>query len=332
MPAVTREHKLALIIGFSVFLFVLVLVSDALSKAREEPLANAEVTEPGPIERLSRMFEELRTTPPLVEERDLGAGVGEEREVLVPEGMGEAARSQAAGVNQAGPAGGEAGGLLDDRQAQRRRSNAGPTDILPPGVMIAGSAFDDAEPVPPEFAGLFNPVGSRGEERDQPLKIHQAIRDRDEAREIIRPSESDTRFALYIVKPKQTLSQISAEVLGSAGRWRELQRLNPGLIDDEGNVRAGVEIRVPVAVGDAAPRRAGAAAAAATPERERVKEPIPEIRTRSYVVKKGDTLSEIAMRELGTVRRADEIRRLNPGRIGDKGEVFLGTTLKLPAR
>ena len=63
-----------------------------------------------------------------------------------------------------------------------------------------------------------------------------------------------------------------------------------------------------------------------------MKEPIPEIRTRSYVVKKGDTLSEIAMRELGTVRRADEIRRLNPGRIGDKGEVFLGTTLKLPAR
>lgn len=55
-------------------------------------------------------------------------------------------------------------------------------------------------------------------------------------------------------------------------------------------------------------------------------EPTPVERT--YVVKPGETLSQISARELGTARRASEIARLNG--ITNANRVFAGQKLKLP--
>jgi hypothetical protein len=48
------------------------------------------------------------------------------------------------------------------------------------------------------------------------------------------------------------------------------------------------------------------------------------------VVAGGETLGDIALRELGTSRRAAEIARLNA--IDDPGRIRQGQMLKLPAR
>jgi len=51
---------------------------------------------------------------------------------------------------------------------------------------------------------------------------------------------------------------------------------------------------------------------------------------RTYTVKSGDTMSEIAMNQLGTMKRADEIVKLNGLKTGSGLKV--GMTLKLPAK
>lgn len=50
---------------------------------------------------------------------------------------------------------------------------------------------------------------------------------------------------------------------------------------------------------------------------------------KSYTVKKGDTLSAIAKRELGNAARWPEIHRLNPD-IEDPNLIHPGQTLRLP--
>jgi len=47
-------------------------------------------------------------------------------------------------------------------------------------------------------------------------------------------------------------------------------------------------------------------------------------------VKKGDTLGQIAMRELGTSKRANEILTLN--KLSDANSIRVGQKLKLPAK
>jgi nucleoid-associated protein YgaU len=65
-----------------------------------------------------------------------------------------------------------------------------------------------------------------------------------------------------------------------------------------------------------------------TPEPERTPPAAPEAGARRYTVQPGDTLSEIASRELGTVRRMGEILALNPDL--DPDRVVVGRVLDLP--
>lgn len=58
--------------------------------------------------------------------------------------------------------------------------------------------------------------------------------------------------------------------------------------------------------------------------------PFAEHSVRLYKVQKGDTLSQIAERELGTVKRQGEVTALNPGL--DPAQIRTGSTLLLPAR
>ena len=67
------------------------------------------------------------------------------------------------------------------------------------------------------------------------------------------------------------------------------------------------------------------------PERIATQTPAPEKTPRTggtYVVKKGDMLSVISQRELGTSRRWREIVALNPGIRPDR--LFVGARLKMP--
>jgi nucleoid-associated protein YgaU len=120
----------------------------------------------------------------------------------------------------------------------------------------------------------------------------------------------------YKVKSGDTLGEIAAAELGSSTRWVDIQRLNKMI--EPSKVRAGMTLVLPNE------RSSGVAAVPAKPDAA------PKATGgRNYVIKNGDSLSEIASRELGSAARWTEIRDLNPGL--DPSRLKVGTTLALPA-
>lgn len=120
----------------------------------------------------------------------------------------------------------------------------------------------------------------------------------------------------WTVKRGETLSGIASKALGSAKRWREIADLNPRI--DPNRIPVGATLVLPG--GAAAPRRAPAR----TPAKD---EPVLAS-AGEYVVRKGDMLSLIAQRELGSAARWREIQKLNPKINPDR--LIVGTVLALP--
>jgi nucleoid-associated protein YgaU len=123
----------------------------------------------------------------------------------------------------------------------------------------------------------------------------------------------------YTVKAGDTLGEIARRELGSAKRWEEIQSLNGSL--DPKRLRAGMTIKLPggqAATGNAPSTTGGVATPAAQ----------PRAGGRTYTVKSGDTLGEIAKRELGSAQRWNEIQALNPGL--NPNRMVVGAELVLP--
>lgn len=203
---------------------------------------------------------------------------------------------------------------------------------------------------PPSEAGPRAPVsGDEGLSRPSPrggaLQVDPALRSNAVANELANPSTPDgvdarlardlerearareaaatpargsTTGREHVVREGESLWRIAEVECGDGNRWREIATLNG--IGDADSIRAGTKLRLP---GAAAPE---ATASASAPER--APSAPPRQGARAYVVQKGDSLSVIASRELGTVKRMAEIRALNSLR---DDRVLAGSTLWLPA-
>ncbi len=108
----------------------------------------------------------------------------------------------------------------------------------------------------------------------------------------------------YTVQRGDTLSSIAEEQLGDASRWPEIFVLNRHILSDPDEIRPGQELTLPT--------------------------DHPESPPRLYTVRRGDTLSKIAERELGNANRWREIFELNRDVIEDPDEIFPGQVLVLP--
>ena len=109
----------------------------------------------------------------------------------------------------------------------------------------------------------------------------------------------------YTVQPGDTLSGIAQQQLGNAGRWPEIFVLNRSIIQHPDRISPGQVLTLP---GD-------------TPM-----QPPPRI----YIVRRGDTLSNIAQRELGDASRWPEIFERNREVIRDPDRIFPDQALILP--
>lgn len=67
--------------------------------------------------------------------------------------------------------------------------------------------------------------------------------------EVVEPeppaSEPAEELQIYVVKKGDSLSKISKEVYGTAGRWREIYEANRDRIDEPNLIRPGWELRIP---------------------------------------------------------------------------------------
>lgn len=112
---------------------------------------------------------------------------------------------------------------------------------------------------------------------------------------------------IHVLQPGDTLQSVSQQHFGTTRRWPEIARLNN--ITNADRIREGQRLRLPG---------------------EETTRPAPkQARATTYTVKKGDTLSGIASKALGSKRRWRDIQTIN--NIQDPTTIAIGDVLTLPS-
>lgn len=310
--AVTREHKLALIIGFSLILFVGILISDHLSKAgggvyQDPPDAEQRLAETiGPMD----------------------VGLGPRR---LPDRAAAALEQHRAAAERS----------RQRRQADQPQTHA-PGEVAGPSSPLATAEFPSPEQpllIPVEPAGaatqgeslvqsgwrlIDQVVSGIGEGTLSPRPALEIEQSRGApAPGAVLPEEP---FVTHVVKPDESLYQIAQDYYGAGAQWTRIRDFNTGRVGEDGLVRVGVTIRIP-GVEDRPAARSPRTAAAAS----QAGQPAPAAQVRTYTVRKNDTLGEIAQQLLGSARRRAEIVELNRDKIANEDEIRVGMVLAIPA-
>lgn len=323
----TREQKLALIIGFSLILAVGVLISDHLSRAQSDPIvADQAIDQPMIVPRLADVPPSLGETMRPIPGRDavrmesIAANEPAVRETLP--GMGNVTS-----------------------QGERERNPAG-IRVSPRESVAAGR--------PPETVRDETREGPRVEESrslaQAPLKLDlfervdgfpvpgtQIIREPDAGpdevasqmtpREIVavEPKKTEPQPVRHLVSEGESLYSIAEKYYGNGNLWPKLAEANTGRVNEKGHVFKDAEILVPVREGMRIPSETGRVALTKTSEAG-----VPGPRYATYTIQKGDTLSEITQELMGTVRRMDELIELNSDQINDANDIRVGMKLRYP--
>lgn len=334
----TRELKLALIVGFTLVLVVTVLISDHLSKARQvkldtgttqltvapaqwpreaggsSPAMNpvpgplAQIPETKPAEPAPRVADSTPREPspePLVTRtadstKPTADPVPELRLGRTPDPLADEIKAR--------------GGTIDHKTG---------TFQLPVTARVDRTPTGDSKPLPGGAEKLTPPATT-------PKAVTPTLT----------PGEQS-----YTIAAGDSATKIAAKFYGDGKHWRKLAEFNPGIIGKDGEVRAGQSLRVPtseILLGKAAPKGkdltkpADAKLAKADPKTDKKaadkKLPEPPKPTKTYIVQKGDSLGTIALKTLGSSKKMGELLAANTDVIQDEDNVPAGTVLKIPAK
>jgi nucleoid-associated protein YgaU len=346
---VTREHKLALIIGFSILLVVGVLVGDHFSKARTDRVNPALLgADPATGLQPDLQASNAPATTRMAGLTPGGAGSGADAAMPPPAPMA---------IEMGAPAGVPVppeSGLAGEgvQMIPPATILVGPSEPLPPPVVVVPPTI-----TPPSQANLpgdpgrastipgFVPVPELAPTTPVPPAQAQL-------------PLSTGRLISHPVRPGDTLYRLAQQYYGDSKLWEPLAEYNRRLLGPGNRLSVGVTLRIPprdVLLGRArlgeqgspitAPT-AGPGAAPATPSSVPTAPPPPgrtapstpprtglaqAPATTEYVVQRGDTLGEISLKMLGTSRRWREILELNRSVIRDENALTVGTRLRLPA-
>ena len=267
----TREQKLALIMGFALVLVVGVLVSDHLSKA-----SRGDALQTGGLEGALAQRTDREVNPLLV---NRGA-------------VGDAFATPEVPAEERG---------FFDRMRDGFEEAAGDVGTLPKAARTTETRERSEVP---EFVNGQSPMTA-----DRPAGAK-----------------------IYRVKPDDSLWSIAQREYNDGALHTKLAEYNHDRVGQGGTIREGASLLIPAKDvllryqrGDN--RVVGRENARPTPQREA---PTPRTRTVEYTVKKGETLSGICQRELGSGKRWREVVELNKGDIPEDGIVRIGQTILLP--
>lgn len=337
----TREHKLSLIIGFVLILIVGVLISDHMSEARSTQLASVAVDDErstlgvgdgiSPVERWVRenaaeiqAAAKTEAAPPALDDTSLAMQTGATPEhtprqdasvpddgfapVVIPNGS----------LARQNDESGNMGRALEESGAIIRSTPTGEQVLSIPENRITEAP--STEPVP----------GSR----PAPVSADRTPKADVDPKDV----------KIYRIQDKDSLYGIAKSTYGDASLWTALAAYNEGRVGKDGTVRVGATIKLPpkhVLTGGAPePRREAAPIRQASkPQNEKKAADQPAkkteaaktpAKTTTHKVVKGDSLSKIAEKYLGSKSRASEIMALN--KITDPNQIKLGSVLKIPAK
>ncbi len=161
--------------------------------------------------------------------------------------------------------------------------------------------------------GVSTPVAARVERREIALPEPRVV---DPVVEDQRPAA----VATYRVKKGDSLWSIAQEHYGDGHLAKKLAEFNVarGRLRDADTILVGATILLPE------PRVLGAPGSRAVATSEPAK-------PREYTVRKGDTLGEIAQRELGSSKRWEAIVAANRRVINDPDDIRVGMVLRIPS-
>lgn len=351
----SREQKLALILGFLAVLVVAMLISDHYSKANKDRLA-------GDVAESPQMIDPTIPSPYSGAMAANNPGSGASYAPLPPTHLD-------AQANTAG------GGFLDDAlRASNQNTVPGELDranfnqgnpIPEPLVLTQGgvnndpaldrdstlldqlrrqgeSLVDGLNGLPAAASRTSIPTGPTPTEPNQDdINRAELQRQLDESAARARqtpPAPAAERW--HIVVANDSLFALSKKYYGDGKHWKKLAEANKGRMGDNNTLRPGVRLLIPdaaaIGLAGATPAAVPAKPVAAKPEtkpqtKAETKSATPTTTAgRTYEVKKGDTLGEISMRELGTSKRAGEIITLN--NLKDANSIRVGQKLKMPAK
>ncbi|MCR9076410.1 MAG: LysM peptidoglycan-binding domain-containing protein [bacterium] len=262
--AVTKESKLALIIGFVLVLVVGVLVSDHFSQANK---MSHDTISP----------EEGATRTPI-------ASLGDREAQAINDAF---ARVQP--PNRSAPI--ESDSTPQDTFEPIAIDNTNPRSILDNAIDYARNT---------KLPQAASTVEKREERTPEPQRL------------------PDPQYQAYTVQSGDTLIGIARRLLGDGDRYTEIEALNADKLGPDLVITIGMKLRLP---SDATIITLGSRE---TPRSMRSRG------ERSYTVKPGDTLGEIAFKLLGTSKRMEEIVELNG--LDSADTIFVGMTLKIPAK
>lgn len=128
----------------------------------------------------------------------------------------------------------------------------------------------------------------------------------------------------HVVRAGDRLANIAKQYLGDANQWKAIADANPGI--DPGRLKVGQKLSIPER------EAAGAGTSPATTRaKERESRPVASEKKPTYVVKKGDTLTSIAQRELRDRAAWRKLFDMNKHVVKNANQLPVGLTLTLPA-
>jgi len=323
----TREHKLALILGFALVLVVGVLISDHLSGARQatlesildDPVAEAPLLAPG------------KPIPTTTEaERPAGEVYASNRtrgeDPLLSAPVERLALDDASDAGAMPPASLITGRPVDEEltladSTERSGGTLSPEELR----RYAKEQFGiDLTPVQPRVLGNMADTPRREDPTETGLRMMQPTA----------PAYPAPKS--HTVKKDETLWSIARRHYGDGALHERLAAYNRSRLPDPSALRVGLTLLIPVKdeltrSSDATLAERGARAEASAPAASKPAAPAQR-EHREYVVQKGDTLGEISMETLGTSKRWREIYELNTDRIDDPDNVLAGTRLRIPPK
>lgn len=268
----TRENKLALVIGFGLILFIGILISDHFSVANNQ--ATADLTRP-PIQEkplvrdpqqmvalVPEIYENRPAEPaPSPESAQMGGMTPPAAESSSSDAADRTAellamQAEAAGEPSIPPRRPQSGQPMPTPGREYRTHQLADDETL---TAVSLKYYNTAKLVNAiaRFNGIADPNKVRAGHRlnvpdlDELIEatgdtsVLQIVNDTAPPRTTTEAAQQPA-YTSYEIKRGDILSKLASKYMGTGNRWRELYELNKHVIDDPHKLKEGTVIRVPV--------------------------------------------------------------------------------------